>query len=294
MPRCPTCSRQFGSMRGLRVHHTQTHGVRLPNEKCKFCEKHFHTNNKRRYCSDECRERGYNQEGPNNPNYGRTKVETSECEICGSTFEYYPSDKKGLYCPECVENEEWREVPKPPKGEEHRWWKGGKIVVQCDTCGDPIRRWPNKVYERNFCEEDCQAEWFSEAYTGEGHPNWAGGGNRNYGPGWRRAKLETLERDAFRCVLCGTTRDDLERNPDVHHVIPVRLFDESPDHDRSDAHFPANLISLCVTCHRRADHGRIPPRLLWDAIDVEVSLADDRFPDAAIDEVVRTEFTAAD
>lgn len=150
MAQCPTCSRRFGSMRALRVHHTRTHDVRLPNEKCKFCGNHFHTNNKRRYCSDECRNRRYNQEGSNNPNYGKKELETTECEICGSTFEFYPSAKKGLYCPTCVENEEWRDVPDPAEGKDNPRWKGGKVEVECDACGDQHRRWPANVNIHNF------------------------------------------------------------------------------------------------------------------------------------------------
>lgn len=47
-------------------------------------------------------------------------------------FEYYPSEKTGLY-PSEVE---------------------GEAVL---------------------CSKECQNEWVSEAFTGDGHPNWAGG-----------------------------------------------------------------------------------------------------------------------
>jgi 5-methylcytosine-specific restriction endonuclease McrA len=98
--------------------------------------------------------------------------------------------------------------------------------------------------------------WLSAEFTGEGHPNWKGGGNEAYGPGWRRAKLTTLERDDFTCLICGVTKDEIGRNPDVHHIVPVRSFLDAPIAEKTDAHASRNLVTLCVACHRRADFGR--------------------------------------
>ena len=295
MPQCPTCDRQFGSMRGLRVHHTTFHDIKLPNATCKLCGMHFHTNNKHVYCSSECRELGYSQEGENNNNFGKEKIELGECETCGVEFEYYPSDKLGLYCSDCVKNTNWREVPKPLKGEDSHWWKGGKRELTCHHCEITFTRHPSKIQsDQVFCSKDCHSAWLSRAFEGDGHPNWKGGVHQEYNRGWYRSKTDTLERDGNTCVVCGITAEEFGRNLDVHHIIPVRLFMASDDHDSADAHFPENLITLCVTCHRRADHGRIPPRVLWDAIGVDISLADDRFPDAAIDEVLQVEIAVAD
>ncbi|MFB6312279.1 MAG: HNH endonuclease [Salinirussus sp.] len=67
--------------------------------------------------------------------------------------------------------------------------------------------------------------------------------------------MATLERDDFTCVICGATKDEIGRNPDVHHIVPVRRFIEAEAADKTDAHVPRNLVTLCVTCHRRADFG---------------------------------------
>ena len=108
------------------------------------------------------------------------------------------------------------------------------------------------------CSEDCRIEWLADAFTGEGHPNWKGGGNASYGKGWDEVRSQALERDGYKCRLCGTTRDDIGRNPDVHHITPVRWFVESENHSIEDAHRLDNVISLCISCHRKADHGNIP------------------------------------
>lgn len=108
----------------------------------------------------------------------------------------------------------------------------------------------------SLCSRDCHSKWLSAEFTGEGHPNWKGGGNESYGKGWRRAKLKTLDRDHHTCVICGTPKEELGRNPDVHHIVPVRSFLDNPIGEKTDAHVPRNLVTLCVACHRRADFGR--------------------------------------
>jgi hypothetical protein len=105
--RCPTCGDTFDSTRGLGVHHSAAHDELLPNRTCAACEETFHSEHERKYCSEDCRETAVSFEGENNPNWGGGRTSTT-CERCGAEFLYYPSEKPGLYCSECVENEQWR------------------------------------------------------------------------------------------------------------------------------------------------------------------------------------------
>lgn len=245
---------QFDSHRGLGVHHSTVHDERLPNRTCEVCGADFYCDYERKYCSKECEDEAVSFSGANNPNYSNAK-EATDCDICGEEFEYYPCEKPGFYCPECVETEPWR-ANRDITGEKNPRWSGGKLALSCDVCDATVERHPSMVSgEVVLCGRECHAEWLSETFTGEGHPNWRGGTNPNYGQGWAEVRRRALERDDHACVICGTDADDLGRNPDVHHVVPVRLFVESPVLIERDAHTLDNVVSLCPGCHRRAEFG---------------------------------------
>ncbi len=264
--RCPTCGDDFETRRGLGVHHSHAHDERLPNRECANCGERFYAASERKYCSDGCLDESDAYAGENNPNYRGSKT-TTECEFCGTEFEYYPSEKEGRFCSECVENESWRTVPEL-SGEDNPRWNGGKRERECAACGDSFERYPsNLTGEVDLCSDDCRAAWLSETFTGEGHPNWEGGDVGPYGPGWNAVRRRALERDGYECVICGAGRDEIGRNPDVHHLVPVRAFVESDDHEAADAHFLENVASLCVGCHRKADAGTLSRARLRRAIE---------------------------
>ncbi|SFR87832.1 5-methylcytosine-specific restriction endonuclease McrA [Halomicrobium zhouii] len=262
---CPTCGDQFDSRRGLGVHHSASHDERLPNRECEECGVSFYSDYAKKYCSSECHDRAVSYDGENNPNY-RGGKETTACEICGADFEYYPSEKPGKFCSTCVESESWRTTPHL-EGDANPRWKGGKRQYTCDVCDVSFERYPSGVYgEATLCCRDCLAEWISEEFTGEGHPNWRGGGNEAYGSGWDQVRSQALERDEYACVICGADAETLGRNPDVHHIIPVRVFVESPVFSMADAHTLDNVVSLCIACHRRAEFGHYSrAELRWRA-----------------------------
>ncbi|WP_424001579.1 HNH endonuclease [Haloarcula salina] len=193
-------------------------------------------------------------------------MEQTTCDICQAPFDYYPSNKSGRYCSECVEHRSWRDPPQQT-GASHPAWKGGKLSFSCDNCDSHVERYPSQIQsEIVLCSRDCHAEWLSEAFTGDGHPNWRGGGVGDYGPGWKAVRERALERDGHACVLCGTDADDLGRNPDVHHILPVRLFAAVPALTVRDAHTMDNVVSLCPGCHRRAEFGHVSRAALrWRA-----------------------------
>lgn len=223
---------------------------------CPTCDESFDSTDDQRYCSPECYRQAVSFEGGSNPKYQGEKRVT-ECTICGNQFGYYPSNKPGLFCSTCVEEEQWQTAPEL-YGPDNPRWKGGKVAIECHSCGTTVRRYPSGINDHVFCSDECRGAWLSEAYTGVGHPNWKGGGNESYGAGWADVRERALARDAYRCVLCATSKTDLGRNPDVHHITPVRAFIDAAELAEEDAHALDNVITLCPACHRQADFGKIP------------------------------------
>ena len=101
--------------------------------------------------------------------------------------------------------------------------------------------------------------------------NWSSAPNE-YGPNWPKIRERVRARDGFRCQMCGAPENG--RQHDVHHKIPFRNFArsaKSPDFasrsretlrhaqgNASDsvlarAHRLDNLITLCPSCHRKAE-----------------------------------------
>lgn len=79
----------------------------------------------------------------------------------------------------------------------------------------------------------------------------------DYGPSWTRAREATLARDSHRCRQCGAPERD-GRSHDVHHIQPFREFGFVPGENHNDrlANQLDNLMTLCRTCHHRAEAAR--------------------------------------
>lgn len=78
--------------------------------------------------------------------------------------------------------------------------------------------------------------------------DWGNDAN-DYGPDWPRVRRQVLARDGERCQVCNTQRS-AGVMLHVHHKVPFRAFSTAAEANRAD-----NLISLCPSCHRRAEQG---------------------------------------
>lgn len=260
---CPSCEREFDSSRALRVHHAGSHDRRLPNRTCADCGTEFYREYEVKYCSEACRNRSVSFGGRNNPNYRGAKRST-RCDNCQAVFEYYPSEKEGCYCPDCVQNGGWRHRP-DVAGENNPRYTGGLRRTDCDVCGATVERYPSELEGGSVvCSRRCRSVRLSTLFSGAGHPNWKGGPVGSYGRGWSAARSAALDRDGHACIRCGTDRDAIGREPDVHHIVPVRKFADHPTTTVSDAHAIENLVSLCPACHQSIER-HTPERrhLVW-------------------------------
>jgi len=215
---CPTCGNEFDNERGMKIHHYRVHDESIAKEE-------------------------------------------ADCDNCGCVFEYYPCSKPGKYCEECVEDTNYRAYEHLQdgngSGKENPNWDGGKFI-SCEECGDKSWKSPEQIEksDHHFCSDECFREWQSKQYVGEGNPNWKGGYEGSYGKGWWRKKKKALERDNYTCQKCGSTDSVDNRRPDVHHIKPVREFE-----NKEDAHFLENLITLCRSCHIEVEYSDEPKDL---------------------------------
>jgi DEAD/DEAH box helicase domain-containing protein len=67
-----------------------------------------------------------------------------------------------------------------------------------------------------------------------------------YGSNWEKQKKRVRERDNHICQVCGVLERD--RAHDVHHKVPFRSFASY-----KEANHMRNLITLCRSCHQRAE-----------------------------------------
>jgi len=193
---------------------------------CSVCGKEFHkpvTCSKkdwedRSFCSYPCYWKH---------KFGKRKTKPKKCQYCGR--EYF-SWENG------VTNARKRFCSKDCFGLSRRMER-----KPCETCGKKTNR-----ARARFCSAECKNSW----YRGENVYNYRSEETGHlaksmsgFSFGAAKAK-EIRERDRV-CRHCGKTPEENGRALDVHHVIPYRISQDDS---------PSNLIALCRSCHKIADH----------------------------------------
>lgn len=121
---------------------------------CTYCgktmEKPPHRVNDNNFCDSNCM-RSW-----------RSKVVVT-CDWCGDEVERFPSEIKRHDAHFC-------DVQCLAKWKSKEW--DHKIEVSCDWCGESLKRVRSNAEGRNFCSQNCQAEWQSDTRAGENHPLW--------------------------------------------------------------------------------------------------------------------------
>lgn len=242
---CPTCGKTLQTRSGIRKHHTKVHSEPLPNRTCSGCGVEFYDPKSRLEFCDDCNPNA----GEHNGNW-QGATETSTCVECGDEFEYYPSNKDGMYCSACVEAAEGL----LPENYAQENLGVERVTTSCPACGETQQVLPSILdsHERGiFCDLDCYGDWLSEHVVGENHHLWVDN-ESFYTHGWSKVQRAALARDDYKCQNCGLSKAQIGRNPDVHHITPVREF----EHPR-DAHELENVICLCPSCHSKAESGEV-------------------------------------
>jgi DEAD/DEAH box helicase domain-containing protein len=118
-----------------------------------------------------------------------------------------------------------------------RAWVGGENLGE-ETLDMPPSELQTTGYWLTLSEQTIEALRESGNWTND--PN-------DYGPGWNRARDSVRLRDGYRCQVCGAVESGTKKH-DVHHKVPFRQF-----HPVSEANRMENLVTLCPTCHNKAE-----------------------------------------
>ncbi|MGA0608841.1 HNH endonuclease [Caldimonas sp. KR1-144] len=145
----------------------------------------------------------------------------------------------------------------------------------CAICGavfTPLKFRPSlgvfKAYTgRESCSAECahiakgrrtakRMKETRDQWVGPNNPMWKGSclrRNKSYrGPDWAQVAESIRKRDGYQCKHCHMTQAEHEARwaqaLEVHHKVPFSEFTDYPRANR-----PANLVTLCKTCHMRAD-----------------------------------------
>jgi len=241
MKDCVTCGKTCASEKGMKQHHTRSHGVSLNmvDVSCKECGKGF-TKNKHEirqvdnsFCSDECEAswRSAAYSGKRHPNFKDKEV--LNCEQCTDEFKVhqYRADDARFCSEECFGKYKT---------------ESGTTLIECDWCEKDFRKQNCNIKRKNhhFCSEQCYGKWYTVNKSGQNHPNWAGGKNlyeaiRENISDKSWAKIAELSRDDS-CYKCGKQAEGLHE----HHIIPL-MYGGTNEEEL--------LITLCSSCHRTVE-----------------------------------------
>lgn len=227
---CPTCGRDdFASNEGMRRHHAIAHGesISYVESECNECGSQFEIHhawlqkedNSGRYCSPECRNEAR-----------RDDRELRDCTYSECANKHLRLEQRSQkYCSrKCAYLD-----------------RRGKHTQQCEVCGEEYATGgPKKAERRVTCSRECRSEWYTGRYTGEDNFSWKGGYNEYYGDNWEEMRSKTRQRDDYTCQVCRIPESEYSRQLSVHHIFPVRKFDEP-----EEANNLLNLVTMCEGCH---------------------------------------------
>lgn len=116
---------------------------------------------------------------------------------------------------------------------------------------DTVGEFPSSTYKYRF-ESWNDALEAADLSLNEASPGEA---VSKYGSYWDQYRRTVLNRDRGQCRICGATDRDVVTSLHVHHITPLREFeDESGSFDYEKGHALDNLVTLCPSCHKRFEN----------------------------------------
>lgn len=238
----------------------------MNSRSCVICGKQFIPSHKQTLCcSDTCARIKSAR--------SKTMGKFIACVICNKPVWQFPSNSTRKYCSlECrntaYKEDKKRHQPKSPEWKKHI--SEGKIGLKipsrhkpaiiglCEFCHKKIdiSRSANGgssrgKYHRRFCSVEC---WYNFIRIDpNNHPCYQGGRENSRGNNWTRQRKLALKRDNYHCRSCNKSIRQIQLV--VHHITP--RSDMRDTDDWSTTNKLSNLITLCVSCHMKAEYHKI-------------------------------------
>jgi endogenous inhibitor of DNA gyrase (YacG/DUF329 family) len=160
------------------------------------------------------------------------------CEKCGKPFE--PKDTSPAHLK--------RNPPRFCSRECGMSNRSNGQVVNCTFCGKSIYRRKSFLSETEypFCSRRCFGLWRRAHYREIDEEN------REY----KYQRRIALERDNYQCQDCGALDSDYWEGmyPEYLHLQVITHHLEERGPDRPPNHDASNLVTLCLSCHRKRHH----------------------------------------
>ena len=140
--------------------------------------------------------------------------------------------------------------------------KWGELLVTTQVTGFNKRRWythetlGQEPLDMPPSELQTTGYWLTLSEETVTHLREAGAWSNdpnNYGPDWNKIREKVRARDGYKCQVCGTP--EAGRQHDVHHKTPFRAFVQigSTEPAYVRANRLENLVTLCPSCHHKAE-----------------------------------------
>ena len=179
------------------------------------------------------------------------------CKICFKPFKVYISNISRKYCSRNCYTKSL--IGKPTWNKDK---KTGELNCKCKVCNKEFHLKPFAIKRGRgvYCSKKCfhfdrktfmlgegNHQYDKHWGAGEGNPNWRGGLSFiRYPLGWNKTFKEQIRnRDGYKCKICGKPEIENNKRLDIHHI----------NYDKKDLNID-NLISLCMSCHRKTNFNR--------------------------------------
>jgi 5-methylcytosine-specific restriction endonuclease McrA len=207
---------------------------------CEQCNQPFlvkpYRVNTAKFCSYACRDKGYLGRVAQSISPSKPKT-TLVCPYCQISFTRHASrlqHGRGKYCSPACQYAAAKARPKI-----------NHVSLICLQCREAFSAPRSRVMQHKGGGKYCSRLCRDLHRAGTNHPQYlTGSAQEKRGPNWQAQRRKALYRDKRVCQHCG------EKGTAVHHIIPFRLFGIVR---YIEANRLANLITLCETCHRKAD-----------------------------------------